>query len=73
MKVSVNYTVQHTQEVEVDDKFSKLTESGGWYDLTYGEQDSLTNELLETLTQLTPANYHDINFVEVDNEVIYEG
>lgn len=73
MKVKVSYTVQYTEEVEVDDKFQQLTESGGWYDLTYKEQDTLTNELLETLTQVTPANYHDINFVECDNELLYEG
>ena len=48
MKVKVSYTVQRTEEVEVDDKFQQLTESGGWYDLTYKEQDKLTNELLET-------------------------
>ena len=57
MKVKVSYTVQRTEEVEVDDKFQQLTESGGWYDLTYKEQDTLTNELLETLTQVTPAQF----------------
>jgi hypothetical protein len=73
MKVKVNYTVQRTEEVEIDDKFLQLSESGGWYDLTYKEQDKLTNELLEILTQVTPANYHDINFVEYDYELLYEG
>ena len=73
MKVKVNYTVQRTEEVEIDDKFQQLSESGGWYDLTYKEQAKLTNELLETLTQVTPANYHDINFVEYDYELLYEG
>lgn len=73
MKVKVSYTVQRTEEIEVDDKFEQLTESGGWYDLTYKEQDRLTNELLEILTQMTPADYHDIYFVECDNECLYEG
>ena len=73
MKVKVNYTVQRTEEVEIDDKFQQLSESGGWYDLTYKEQDKLTNDLLETLTQVTPADYHDINFVEYDYELLYEG
>lgn len=72
MKVTVSYTIHRTEEVEVDDKFRQLTESGGYLDLTYKEQDALTDELLETLTQITPANYHDIYFVESDNECLYE-
>ncbi len=72
MKVTVSYTVHRTEEVEVDGKFSQLTESGGWYDLSSKEQDALTDELLETLTNLTPASYHDIHTIESDGEMIYE-
>lgn len=60
MKVVVCYKKVVEEVVEVDDQFEKLTDSGGYDDLSYDERDTLESALLETATDRTSAYYHDI-------------
>lgn len=60
MKVVVCYTKVVEEIIEVDDQFEKLTDSGGYDDLSYDEREILEGALLETATDRTSAYYHDI-------------
>ena len=60
MKVVVCYTKVVEEVIEVDDQFEKLTDSGGYDDLSYDEREILEGALLETATDLTSAYYLDI-------------
>ena len=60
MKVVVYYTKVVEEVIEVDDQFEKLTDSGGYDDLSYDEREILEGALLETATDRTSAYYHDI-------------
>jgi hypothetical protein len=60
MKVVVCYTKVVEEIIEVDNQFEKLTDSGGYDDLSYDEREILEGALLETATDRTSAYYHDI-------------
>ena len=60
MKVVVCYTKVVEEVIEVDDQFEKLTDSGGYDDLSYNERESLESALLEMATDRTSAYYLDI-------------
>jgi hypothetical protein len=60
MKVVVCYTKVVEEVIEVDDQFEKLTDSGGYDDLSYDEKETLEGALLEMATDRTSAYYHDI-------------
>ena len=60
MKVVVCYKKVVEEVVEVDDQFEKLTDSGGYDDLSYDEREILEGALLETATDRTSAYYLDI-------------
>ena len=60
MKVVVCYTKVVEEVIEVDDQFEKLTDSGGYDDLSDDERGTLASALLETATDRTSAYYHDI-------------
>ena len=60
MKVVVCYKKVVEEVIEVDDQFEKLTDAGGYDDLSYDERDTLESALLETATDRTSAYYHDI-------------
>ena len=60
MKVVVCYTKVVEEVIEVDDQFGKLTDSGGYDDLSYDERETLEGALLEMATDRTSAYYHDI-------------
>ena len=60
MKVVVTYTKVVEEVIEVDDQFEKLTDSGGYDDLSHDEREILEGALLETATDRTSAYYLDI-------------
>ena len=60
MKVVVCYTKVVEEVIEVDDQFEKLTDSGGYDDLSDDERETLASALIETATDLTSAYYLDI-------------
>ena len=60
MKVVVCYKKVVEEVVEVDDQFEKLTDAGGYDDLSYDEREILEGALLEMATDRTSAYYHDI-------------
>lgn len=60
MKVVVCYTKVVEEVIEVDDQFEKLTDSGGYDNLSYDERESLESALLEMATDRTSAYYLDI-------------
>ena len=60
MKVVVCYTKVVEEIIEVDDQFEKLTDSGGYDDLSYDEREALESALLELATDRTSAYYLDI-------------
>ena len=60
MKVVVAYTKVVEEVIEVDDKFEKLTDSGGYDDLSYDEREALEGALLEIATDRTSAYFLDI-------------
>ena len=60
MKVVVCYTKVVEEVIEVDDQFEKLTNSGGYDDLSDDERESLVSALLEMATDRTSAYYLDI-------------
>lgn len=60
MKVVICYNKVVEEVIEVDDQFEKLTDSGGYDDLSYDERESLESALLEMATDRTSAYYHDI-------------
>ena len=60
MKVVVCYTKVVEEVIEVDDQFEKLTDSGGYDDLSYDQREILEGALLEMATDRTAAYYHDI-------------
>ena len=60
MKVVVCYKKVVEEIIEVDDQFEKLTDSGGYDDLSYDERETLEDALLEMATDRTSAYYHDI-------------
>lgn len=60
MKVVVCYTKVVEEVIEVDDQFEKLTDSGGYDDLSYDEREALESALLKTATDRTSAYYLDI-------------
>ena len=60
MKVVVCYTKVVEEVIEVDDQFEKLTDSGGYDDLSYDERESLESALLELATDRTSAYFLDI-------------
>ena len=60
MKVVVCYTKVVEEVIEVDDQFEKLTDAGGYDDLSYDERESLESALLEMATDRTSAYYLDI-------------
>jgi hypothetical protein len=76
VKIKVSYTTTVDEVIEVDDKFYALTEPGGWNELSYKEQNTLTNELLEEIVNRTDVDcQHSIICVEEDGteELMYEG
>ena len=75
MKIKVSYTAIVEEVIEVDEKFYKLTEPGGWDDLPNRERDRLTNELLREVVDRTDVNcHHDITCIGEygTNELMYE-
>ena len=58
MKVRVSYTKVVEEIIEVDDKFYKLTDSGGYEDLSYEERESLESNLIEEISKLTEDHVH---------------
>lgn len=60
MKVVVSYNKVVEEVIEVDDQFEKLTDSGGYDDLSYDEREILVGALLEAATDRTSAYYLDI-------------
>ena len=74
MKIKVSYTTTVEEVIEVDEKFYKLTEPGGWNEMSNRERDQLTDELLSEITDRTEAGFHDIICVEEDGteELMYE-
>jgi hypothetical protein len=74
MKVVVCYTKVVEEVIEVDDQFEKLTDSGGYDDLSYDERETLEGALLEMATDRTSAYYHDILRVTSaeNNEIMLE-
>ena len=76
MKIKVSYTATVDEVIEVDEKFYKLTEPGGWNELSSKESEALTEELLEEIVDRTGVCcHHDIINVEEDGteELMYEG
>ena len=76
MKIRVSYTTTVEEVIEVDEKFYKLTEPGGWNDLPHREAETLTEELLEEIVNRTHVNcHHDVINVEEEGteELMYEG
>lgn len=73
MKIKVSYTKVVEEELEVDDKFFQLTDSGGYDDLSYDERESLENALMEEIVDKTDAYFLDIcNVVSSDDEMMLE-
>jgi hypothetical protein len=73
MKVVVSYTKVVEETIEVDDKFYKLTDSGGYDDLSYDERESLESGLMEEIVNQTDAYFHDIRqVVSSDDEMMLE-
>lgn len=75
MKVKVSYTTIVEEVVEIDEKFHRLTESGGWNELSSKERKVLTNEFLKEIVNKTNADYQDsITCAEEDStgELMYE-
>lgn len=60
MKVIVCYTKVVEEAIEVDDQFEKLTDSGGYDNLSYDEREALESALLETVANNTSIYYRDI-------------
>lgn len=60
MKVVVSYNKVVEEVIEVDDQFEKLTDSGGYDDLSDDEREILVGALLEAATDRTSAYYLDI-------------
>lgn len=60
MKVVVCYKKVIEEVIEVDDQFEKLTDAGGYDDLSYDERETLEGALLEMATDRTSAYFHDI-------------
>ena len=75
MKIKVSYTTTVDEVIEVDEKFYKLTEPGGWNELSHRESETLTDELLTEIVNRIDVGYHDIITVEEDGteELMYEG
>lgn len=76
MKIRVSYTTTVDEVIEVDEKFYKLTEPGGWNELSHRESETLTAELLDEIVNRTDVScHHDIINVEEDGteELMYEG
>jgi hypothetical protein len=73
MKVVVSYTKVVEETIEVDDKFYKLTDSGGYDDLSYEERESLESGLMEEAVNKTDAYFLDIcQVVSADGELMLE-
>lgn len=73
MKIKVSYTKVVEEELEVDDKFLQLTEEGGYDELSFREQERLTEELTDTVVKNTDAWFHDIVTIETEaEEILYE-
>lgn len=60
MKVVVCYTKVVEEVIEVDDQFEKLTDSGGYDNLSYDEREALESALLETAANKASIYYGDI-------------
>lgn len=75
MKIKVSYTTTVEEVVEVDEKFYKLTEPGGWNEMPHKESQALTDELLTEIVNRIDVGYHDIVCVEEygTDELMYEG
>ena len=75
MKIKVSYTTTVEEVIEVDEKFYKLTEPGGWNEMPHRESQALTDELLTEIVNRIDVGYHDIITVEEDGteELMYEG
>lgn len=73
MKITVSYVVREEREIEVDDSLYKLTSDGGWCELSYTEQDRLTNELLEVASRQLGISQNDIEWIEGNEEPLFEG
>ena len=76
MKIRVSYTTTVDEVIEVDEKFYKLTEPGGWNELSLSESEALTEGLLEEIVNRTDVCcHHDIINVEEygSEELMYEG
>ena len=75
MKIKVSYQTTVEEVIEVDEKFYKLTEPGGWNDLPHKESQALTDEMLTEIVNRIDVGYHDIVCVEEYGtaELMYEG
>jgi hypothetical protein len=73
MKVVVSYTKVIEETIEVDDKFYKLTDSGGYDDLSHDERESLESGLMEEIVNQTDAYLLDIcQVISSDYEMMLE-
>ena len=81
MKVKVYYSTVVEEVIEIDDKFKKLTSSGGYDDLDMNDEDHLVQELVAILEECPQLNkgrgvcHMDVHGVwtEDEKEVLYEG
>jgi hypothetical protein len=70
MKVIVYYANRGRRIIDVDDKFYKLSDTGGYETLPDSEKDSLTNDLLDKVVELTGISFHSIFSVETENNEV---
>lgn len=81
MKVKVYYSIVVAEVIEIDDKFVKLTDAGGYDDLGIEEEDELVEEFQEEIENNLQLNkgrgvcFMDVQGVwtEDEGEILYEG
>ena len=76
MRIKVSYRTIVEEVIEVDDKFYKMTDSGGWDDLAFDERHELISELMSEVCDKTEAGYSDnVVYIEEDGteEIMYDG
>lgn len=67
MKITISYTVSAERVVEVDDKFFKLTDEGGFEDLPDEEREELSDELQEIASAAIGGSLPD-RIAETDSD-----
>lgn len=74
MKIKVGYQTIVEEVIEVDEKFYRLAEPGGWNEMSIHERERLSTELLNEITDRIDAGFHDIIYVEEygTEELMYE-